>query len=97
MLAGASPALLGPISVSRYDYWPALLSLLGIAALVLVRRPDVTAPRGPPIQVATATPPALDVQVPAGQSVAVFQTPNPNAVGIWTYVPVAIKAACRGG
>ena len=33
-LAGASPALLGPISVSRYDYWPALLSLLGIAALV---------------------------------------------------------------
>jgi len=34
VLAGALPALLGPISVSRYDYWPAFLALLAVAALV---------------------------------------------------------------
>jgi Glycosyltransferase family 87 len=34
VLAGLSVALLGPIAVSRYDYWPALLAVAGIAALV---------------------------------------------------------------
>ncbi|HXH97517.1 MAG TPA: glycosyltransferase 87 family protein [Gaiellaceae bacterium] len=34
VLAGVSPALLGPIALSRYDYWPALLAVAGVAALV---------------------------------------------------------------
>jgi hypothetical protein len=34
VLAGLGPLLLGPISVSRYDYWPALFAVAGIAALV---------------------------------------------------------------
>ena len=56
----------------------------GIAALVLVRRDDVTPPSAP-LHVTRATPPVLDVQVPAAQSVAVFQTANPNIVVIWSY------------
>jgi Glycosyltransferase family 87 len=32
--AGLVPALLGPIALSRYDYWPALLAVAGVAALV---------------------------------------------------------------
>ncbi len=32
--AGVAPALLGPIALSRYDYWPALLAVAGVAALV---------------------------------------------------------------
>jgi hypothetical protein len=34
VLAGLGPLLLGPISLSRYDYWPALFAVAGIAALV---------------------------------------------------------------
>jgi Glycosyltransferase family 87 len=34
VLAGLAPALLGPIALSRYDYWPALLAVAGVAALV---------------------------------------------------------------
>ena len=67
--------------------WPVLVPLAlaaGVAALVLVRRHDVTAP-STPLRVARAIAPPLDVQVPAGQSVAVFQTANPNIVVIWSY------------
>ena len=78
----------GTAKAATQHRWRVLVPLAlaaGIAALGMVRRHDVTAPSGPPIQVATATPPALDVQVPAGQSVAVFQTANPNVVVIWSY------------
>jgi Glycosyltransferase family 87 len=34
VLAGLLPALLGPIALARYDYWPALLAVAGVAALV---------------------------------------------------------------
>jgi hypothetical protein len=34
VLGGLAPALLGPIALSRYDYWPALLAAAGLAALV---------------------------------------------------------------
>jgi hypothetical protein len=34
VLAGLGPVLLGPIALSRYDYWPALLAVAGVAALV---------------------------------------------------------------
>jgi hypothetical protein len=37
VLAGLAPALLGPVSVARYDYWPALLAVAGVAALVFGR------------------------------------------------------------
>jgi hypothetical protein len=37
VFAGFAPLLLGPIAVSRYDYWPALLSVLGVAALLAGR------------------------------------------------------------
>ena len=57
----------------------------GIAALVLWRGYHLAPPRGAPLQVATATSGPLDVQVPASQSVAVFQTANPNIVVIWSY------------
>jgi hypothetical protein len=39
-VAGIGPALLGPIALSRYDYWPALLTVAAVAALV-ARRPAV--------------------------------------------------------
>ena len=35
--AAVAPALLGPIALSRYDYWPALFAAAGIAALVADR------------------------------------------------------------
>jgi glycosyl transferase family 87 len=38
--AGAGPALLGPIALARFDYWPALLAVAAVAALV-ARRPMV--------------------------------------------------------
>jgi len=34
VVAGLVPALLGPIALSRYDYWPAMLAVVGVAALV---------------------------------------------------------------
>jgi hypothetical protein len=37
-LAGFGPALLGPIALARFDYWPALLAVAAVAALV-ARRP----------------------------------------------------------
>jgi Glycosyltransferase family 87 len=37
VFGGFAALLLGPIAVSRYDYWPALLAILGVAAL-LARR-----------------------------------------------------------
>jgi Glycosyltransferase family 87 len=37
-VAGLGPALLGPIALSRYDYWPALFAVAAVAALV-ARRP----------------------------------------------------------
>jgi hypothetical protein len=36
--AGLGPALLGPIALARFDYWPALLAVAAVAALV-ARRP----------------------------------------------------------
>jgi hypothetical protein len=36
-LAGIAPALLGPIALSRYDYWPALLAVAAVAALAANR------------------------------------------------------------
>jgi hypothetical protein len=33
-LAGVAPALLGPIALSRYDYWPALFAVAAVAALL---------------------------------------------------------------
>jgi hypothetical protein len=57
----------------------------GLGALLLARRHEGSAPGAAPLQVAAAAPGALDVQVPAGQTVAVFQTANPNIVVIWSY------------
>jgi len=37
-VAGIGPALLGPIALSRFDYWPALFAVAAVAALV-ARRP----------------------------------------------------------
>jgi len=37
-LAGVAPALLGPIALSRFDYWPALFAVAAVAALA-ARRP----------------------------------------------------------
>ena len=36
--AGIGPVLLGPIALARFDYWPALLAVAAVAALV-ARRP----------------------------------------------------------
>lgn len=36
--AGIAPALIGPIALSRYDYWPALFAVAAVAALA-ARRP----------------------------------------------------------
>jgi hypothetical protein len=36
-VAGVGPALLGPIALARYDYWPALLAVAAVAALVAGR------------------------------------------------------------
>lgn len=38
LYAGVAPLLLGPVVVSRFDFWPALLSIAGIAALLADRR-----------------------------------------------------------
>src|SRR4051812_41410712 len=37
-VAGLGPALLGPIALARYDYWPTLLAVAAVAALA-ARRP----------------------------------------------------------
>jgi ferric-dicitrate binding protein FerR (iron transport regulator) len=58
----------------------------GVGALLLARRPQMPLPTSnAPLQVATANQRTLDVQVPAGQSVAVFHTDNPKIVVIWSY------------
>lgn len=36
-VAGIAPALLGPIALSRYDYWPALFAVAAVAALAANR------------------------------------------------------------
>ena len=36
-VAGIAPALLGPIAISRYDYWPALFAVAAVAALAADR------------------------------------------------------------
>jgi hypothetical protein len=80
---------LGPGGEVRRRRWHIVVPLAlaaGVGALLLARRREMwhsTAPA--PLQLATVAPPALDVQVPAGQSVAVFQTANPNVVVIWSY------------
>lgn len=38
LFAGLAPLALGPVVVSRFDLWPALLSMAGLAAVVLDRR-----------------------------------------------------------
>jgi hypothetical protein len=68
--------------------WPVLVPLAlaaGIAGLLLVNRRGVTPFHGGPPEIAGGNPTSLDVQVPPGQSVAVFQTANPNVVVIWSY------------
>ena len=37
LFVGFAALLLGPIAISRYDYWPALLSVAGVAALLAGR------------------------------------------------------------
>lgn len=37
VLVGLAPALLGPIALSRYDYWPALFAAAAVAALLCGR------------------------------------------------------------
>jgi anti-sigma factor RsiW len=71
-----------------YRRWQVLVPLAlaaSVGGLLVVRH----RPPGPqtvaPLQVAAVTPRQLDVQVPAGQSVAVFQTANPHIVVIWSY------------
>lgn len=54
----------------------------GVGALLLVRQP-VPLPSNPPSAVAREIP--FDVRVPAGRSVAVFRTDNPNIVVIWSF------------
>jgi uncharacterized membrane protein len=39
-IAGLGPVLLGPIALSRYDYWPTLFAMAAVAALVR-RRPTL--------------------------------------------------------
>lgn len=39
-IAGIGPALLGPIALARYDYWPTLLAVAAVAALA-ARRPTL--------------------------------------------------------
>jgi uncharacterized membrane protein len=39
-VAGIGPALLGPIALSRYDYWPALFAVAAVAAIA-ARRPTL--------------------------------------------------------
>ena len=85
------PALAVPHRPTRSATWRGARILVplalaaGIAVLVLVRGHQVTPPARAGLQLAKATPAPLDVQVPAGQSVAVFQTANPNIVVIWSY------------
>jgi hypothetical protein len=58
----------------------------GLTVLLIGRRREPAAPASsspPPTVLATATP--LDVQVPPGRTVTVFQTDNPNIVVIWSF------------
>lgn len=55
----------------------------GIATLLLLRQPSAgPQPPSSPPRVAAAP---LDVMVPPGRTVAVFQTENPNIVVIWSF------------
>jgi anti-sigma factor RsiW len=83
-LAGARARPVRPV----YRRWEILLPLAAAATvggLFLARRHQPATPTVAPLRMAAARPRPLDVQVPAGQSVAVFQTANPNIVVIWSY------------
>jgi len=76
----------GEVRPRRWHIFVPLALAAGVGALLLARRSEMWHSTVPaPVPPATATTPALDVQVPAGQSVAVFQTANPNIVVIWSY------------
>jgi anti-sigma factor RsiW len=83
-LEGA-PVRSAPPIYRRWQVLAPLALAAGVGGLLLVGRLQRGMPAAAPLQVAAATPGALDVQVPAGQSVAVFQTANPNIVVIWSY------------
>ena len=72
-------------AVRRWAIGIPLTLAASLAVLWLGRRQAGQTPAsGVPSQLALATTP-LDVQVPPGQTVTVFQTDNPNIVVIWSF------------
>lgn len=70
---------------SRRRPWRVALPLAlaaGIGALLVFRQPSQLPQMLPPVRGANAR---LDVRVPAGRAVAVFQTDNPNIFVIWSF------------